>query len=274
MGPITASAVEAKVPDATLFRHGRLFSAWLGLTPRQHSTGGKTRLGASSKRGDAYLRGLLVNGARSAADSTFKPPALALFTDEGRLNFPVPGLPALFTSSSLLAPDLPDTTTPPESPALCRATPSGTNRPKPAERQLGLMLIRGDLLQTRQSPRNHLWLFDARDHLERAAAARAGVDLDAKGALQALRLGHRHVARGDGLVGIGWNCLAPHAPMRRCHRCSEVAVRREHPMKSRQMHPRRRHQRGKPCHQVQRFQHDVRGAVAVGGPERLAHLAR
>jgi transposase len=66
VGPITASAVVATVPDARLFRHGRLFGAWLGLTPRQHSTGGKTRLEASSKRGDAYLRGLLVNGARSA----------------------------------------------------------------------------------------------------------------------------------------------------------------------------------------------------------------
>ncbi len=64
VGPITASAVVATVPDARLFRHGRLFGAWLGLTPSQHSTGGKTRLGARSKRGDADLRGLLVNGAR------------------------------------------------------------------------------------------------------------------------------------------------------------------------------------------------------------------
>jgi len=62
----------ATVPDATLFRHGRLFGAWLGLTPRQHSTGGKTRLGASSKRGDAYLRGLLVNGARSALQAALR----------------------------------------------------------------------------------------------------------------------------------------------------------------------------------------------------------
>jgi transposase len=54
------------VPDAGLLRHCRLLGAWLGLTPRQHSTGGKTRLGSSYKRGDAYPRGLLVNGARSA----------------------------------------------------------------------------------------------------------------------------------------------------------------------------------------------------------------
>ena len=72
VGAITASTEVATVPDATLFRHGRLFGAWLGLTPRQHSTGGKTRLGASSKRGDAYLRGLLVNGARSALQAALR----------------------------------------------------------------------------------------------------------------------------------------------------------------------------------------------------------
>jgi transposase len=72
VGPITASAVVATVPDARLFRHGRLFGAWLGLTPSQHSTGGKTRLGSSSKRGGAYLRGLLVNGARSALQAALK----------------------------------------------------------------------------------------------------------------------------------------------------------------------------------------------------------
>lgn len=74
VGPITASAVVATVPDATLFRNGRLFGAWLGLTPRQHSSGGKTRLGASSRRGDAYLRGLLVQGARSALQSALRAP--------------------------------------------------------------------------------------------------------------------------------------------------------------------------------------------------------
>jgi transposase len=74
VGPITASAVVATVPDATLFRNGRLFGAWLGLTPRQHSSGGKTRLGATSRRGDAYLRGLLVQGARSALQSALRAP--------------------------------------------------------------------------------------------------------------------------------------------------------------------------------------------------------
>lgn len=65
VGPITASAIAATVPDPTVFRSGREFSAWLGLVPRQNSTGGKTRLGGISKRGDKYLRRLLVSGANA-----------------------------------------------------------------------------------------------------------------------------------------------------------------------------------------------------------------
>lgn len=63
IGPITASAIAATVPDATMFRSGRQFAAWLGLTPRPHSSGGKERLGGISKQGDGYLRRLLVVGA-------------------------------------------------------------------------------------------------------------------------------------------------------------------------------------------------------------------
>ena len=63
VGPITASAIAAAVPDASLFRSGRQFAAWLGLTPRAHSSGGKERLGGISKQGDGYLRRLLVIGA-------------------------------------------------------------------------------------------------------------------------------------------------------------------------------------------------------------------
>lgn len=51
------------MPDASLFRSGRQFAAWLGLTPRPHSSGGKERLGGISKQGDGYLRKLLVVGA-------------------------------------------------------------------------------------------------------------------------------------------------------------------------------------------------------------------
>ncbi len=62
IGPITASAIVAAVPDASLFRSGRQFAAWLGLTPRAHSSGGKERLCGISKQGD-YIRRLLVIGA-------------------------------------------------------------------------------------------------------------------------------------------------------------------------------------------------------------------
>jgi transposase len=58
IGPITASAIAAAVPDASMFRSGRQFAAWLGLTPRPHSSGGKERLGGISKQGDGYLRRL------------------------------------------------------------------------------------------------------------------------------------------------------------------------------------------------------------------------
>jgi transposase len=63
IGPITASAIAAAVPDASLFRSGRQFAAWLGLTPRAHSSGGKERLGGISKQGDGYIRRLLITGA-------------------------------------------------------------------------------------------------------------------------------------------------------------------------------------------------------------------
>jgi transposase len=66
IGPMIATAIAASVPDPSVFRNGREFAAWLGLVPRQNSTGGKARLGGISKRGDSYLRRLLVNGAHAA----------------------------------------------------------------------------------------------------------------------------------------------------------------------------------------------------------------
>jgi transposase len=63
IGPITASALAATVPDPQVFRTARGFAAWVGLTPRQHGTGGKTRSGAISKQGDRNLRRLLIIGA-------------------------------------------------------------------------------------------------------------------------------------------------------------------------------------------------------------------
>ena len=65
IGPITASAIVATVPDASIFRSGRQFAAWLGLPPKAHSSGGKEKLGGISKQGDSYLRRLLVVGATS-----------------------------------------------------------------------------------------------------------------------------------------------------------------------------------------------------------------
>ena len=65
VGPLLASALVATIPDPHAFRSGRNLAAWIGLVPAQHSTGGKSRLGHISKRGDAYLRNLLVQGARS-----------------------------------------------------------------------------------------------------------------------------------------------------------------------------------------------------------------
>jgi transposase len=63
VGPIIASTVLAKVPDAKLFRSGRGFAAWIGLTGKDHGTGGKHRPGHISKQGDRVLRALLISGA-------------------------------------------------------------------------------------------------------------------------------------------------------------------------------------------------------------------
>jgi transposase len=66
IGPVTASAVVATVGDFKQFKNGAQFGAWIGLTPRQHSSGGKNNLGGITKRGDVYLRTLLIQGAKSA----------------------------------------------------------------------------------------------------------------------------------------------------------------------------------------------------------------
>lgn len=66
IGPITASAIIAGVGEFTQFRNARQFGAWLGLVPSQNSSGGKTSLGGITKRGDDYLRTLLIQGAKAA----------------------------------------------------------------------------------------------------------------------------------------------------------------------------------------------------------------
>jgi transposase len=65
IGLLTATALFAAAGNAKVFKNGREMAAWIGLVPRQHSSGGKPRLLGISKRGDRYLRGLLVHGARS-----------------------------------------------------------------------------------------------------------------------------------------------------------------------------------------------------------------
>jgi transposase len=67
VGPVVATALVALAPPASTFRRGRDFAAWLGLTPKQHSSGGKERLGRTSKMGERSLRRLLILGASSAA---------------------------------------------------------------------------------------------------------------------------------------------------------------------------------------------------------------
>jgi transposase len=69
IGPTTASALLASIGAGHDFRNGRQVAAWIGLTPGQYSSGGKARLGSITKAGDAYLRGLLVNGARAVIAS-------------------------------------------------------------------------------------------------------------------------------------------------------------------------------------------------------------
>ena len=63
IGPITASALASSITDPHIFKSGRGMAAWIGLVPRQHSSGGKERMGRISKQGDQYLRWLLVAGA-------------------------------------------------------------------------------------------------------------------------------------------------------------------------------------------------------------------
>jgi transposase len=75
IGRLTATALVATIGDAKAFKSGREFAAFLGLVPRQNGTGGKIRLGPISRRGDPYLRTLLIHGARSVLCHTKVPTA-------------------------------------------------------------------------------------------------------------------------------------------------------------------------------------------------------
>jgi transposase len=74
LGPLSASAIAASVGDVRNFKNGRQLAAWLGIVPRQHSTGGKPTLLGISKRGDAYLRTLLIHGARAVIRTAERKP--------------------------------------------------------------------------------------------------------------------------------------------------------------------------------------------------------
>jgi len=69
VGTLTATALFATVTDIHSFKSGRPLASWLGLTPREHSSGSRRRLDRMSKQGDAYVRMLLVHGARSALNA-------------------------------------------------------------------------------------------------------------------------------------------------------------------------------------------------------------
>jgi transposase len=65
IGPLVATAIVASIGNGAAFHKGREFAAWLGLVPKQHSTGGKAKLYGISKRGNCYLRKILIHGARA-----------------------------------------------------------------------------------------------------------------------------------------------------------------------------------------------------------------
>jgi len=72
VGPVTATAIVATIGDGHAFQYGRQFAAWVGLVPKQHSTGGKTVLGRITKHGNVYLRTLLIHGARAVLQFSAK----------------------------------------------------------------------------------------------------------------------------------------------------------------------------------------------------------
>lgn len=74
IGPLGASALTVSLGDGGDFQHGRHFASYLGLVPKEHSSGGKVRLMGITKRGDSYLRGVLIHGARSVVYRVMKLP--------------------------------------------------------------------------------------------------------------------------------------------------------------------------------------------------------
>ena len=88
IGVITATAIAATVADASVFKSGRHFAAWIGLVPRQNGTGGKVHLGPISKKGDPYIRKLLVLGATAVIRYAKNKPELAAWINALRARRP------------------------------------------------------------------------------------------------------------------------------------------------------------------------------------------
>ena len=84
VGVLSATAAVAAMGDPSAFKSGREFAAWLGLVPRHEGTGGRVRMLGISKRGDTYLRTLLIHGARSVFSNSKAPPEWALRVAERR----------------------------------------------------------------------------------------------------------------------------------------------------------------------------------------------
>jgi transposase len=89
IGPLSATALVASATDITAFKSGRQFAAWLGLTPRQVGTGGKTQQLGISKRGDAYVRSLLIHGARSIVSRSVPASWIGRLQQRRHFNFAV-----------------------------------------------------------------------------------------------------------------------------------------------------------------------------------------
>jgi transposase len=87
IGVITATAMVATVVDASAFKSGRHFAAWIGLVPRQNGTGGKVHLGKISKKGEPYLRRLLVLGATTVVRYARDKPELSPSPTSSRASF-------------------------------------------------------------------------------------------------------------------------------------------------------------------------------------------
>jgi transposase len=96
IGPIIATAIAATVADPNIFRSGREFAAWLGLVPRQNSTGGKARLGGISKRGDSWLTSLLSRKPRLVV-------AVALANKTARVAWAIMSRPNIYRHAAVAA---------------------------------------------------------------------------------------------------------------------------------------------------------------------------